>query len=85
MSYQVIFKPRARRELEKLPRVTAERIAQAIDGLRMQPRPPGCRKLSGVEDLWRVRVGDWRIIYQIKDKCLIVMVVRIGHRRDIYD
>jgi len=85
MLYTIIFKPRARRELEKLPRAIAERIARAIDEFATQPRPPGCKKLAGPDDLWRIRVGDYRVVYQIGDERLIIVVVRIGHRREIYD
>jgi mRNA interferase RelE/StbE len=85
MAYQVIFKPRARRELEKLSNAVAERIARAIDALALQPRPPGCKKLENEDNLWRIRVGDYRVVYQIHDDRLIVLVVRIGHRREVYD
>jgi mRNA interferase RelE/StbE len=85
MPYTIIFKPRARRDLEKLPIATRDRIAVAIDQLGSQPRPPGCKKLAGADNLWRIRVGDFRIVYQIYDDRLIVLVVRIGHRREIYD
>jgi mRNA interferase RelE/StbE len=82
--HRIVFKPRARRDLAKLPRAVAERIARAIDALSSQPRPPGCKKLAGEDDLWRIRVGDHRVIYQIQDDRLIVRVVRIGDRKDIY-
>jgi mRNA interferase RelE/StbE len=85
MAYQLIFKPRARRDLEKLRGELAERIARAVDRLAMQPRPAGCKKLVGGENLWRIRVGDYRVVYEIKDDMLIVLVVRIGHRREVYD
>ena len=61
-------------------------IAAAIDKLAMQPRPPGCKKLKGSADsLWRVRVGDYRVIYKVDDPILIVEVRKIGHRREIYE
>jgi len=84
MPYRIVILPRAHRELAKLPHPAAERIARAIDALGHQPRPPGVRKLAGDDDLWRVRVGEYRVIYQIQDAVLLVLVVRIGHRRDIY-
>jgi len=85
MPYQIIFKPRARRELEKVPNAVGERIAAAIDTLAFEPRPPGCKKLVNQENLWRIRVGDYRIVYQVHDRQLIVLVVRIAHRREVYD
>lgn len=83
-AYAIHFKPRARRELAKLPKPVGERIARAIDELAHEPRPPGCKKLAGEDDLWRVRVGDYRIVYQVHDDRLIVLVVRIGDRKDVY-
>ncbi len=55
-----------------------------MDGLAVNPRPKGVKKLSGLDDLYRIRVGDYRIVYQIHDDRLIVLVVRIGHRKDVY-
>ena len=60
------------------------RLREAIDALTAIPRPPGCVKLQGSEELFRVRVGDYRIVYQIQDAVLVVLVVQIGHRREIY-
>ncbi len=84
MTYRISFQPRASRELEKLPNAARERIACAIDALESNPRPHGCKKLVGM-NAWRIRVGDYRVVYQIHDGRLLVLVVRIGHRRDIYD
>jgi mRNA interferase RelE/StbE len=61
-----------------------QRLRRAIDSLADSPRPSGCVKLSGSADLYRLRVGDYRIIYQIRDAVLVVLVVEIGHRRDVY-
>jgi mRNA interferase RelE/StbE len=60
------------------------RLRSAIDGLQETARPPGCLKLAGEPDLYRIRVGPYRIIYQVKDETLTVLVVSIGHRREIY-
>jgi mRNA interferase RelE/StbE len=84
MPYRITILPRARRELAKLPANIAERVARAVDALEHQPRPPGCKKLAGKEDLWRIRVGEYRVVYQIRDAELLLLVVRIGHRRGIY-
>ncbi len=56
----------------------------ALDSLAKNPRPPGCVKLQGGDDLYRVRVGDYRVVYTIQDTVLVVLVVEAGHRRDIY-
>jgi mRNA interferase RelE/StbE len=60
------------------------RLRQSIKGLAENPRPPGSIKLQGEEELYRIRIGDYRIVYQIRDAVLVVLVVQIGHRRDIY-
>ncbi len=84
MIYTVELRPSARRELLKLRRHDQLRLVRAMDALAANPRPRGVKKLSGPDDLYRVRVGDYRIVYQIHDDRLIVLVVRIGHRRDVY-
>ena len=61
-----------------------QRLRIAIDGLEKNARPSGCVKLAGEPDLYRIRVGDYRVVYQVKDTALIVLVLSIGHRRDIY-
>jgi mRNA interferase RelE/StbE len=84
MTYQVQVVPAAVKQLAKLPRRDQLRIRDAIDGLAQNPRPPGAKKLIGADQLWRVRSGDYRIVYEIQDARLIVLVVHIGHRRDDY-
>lgn len=84
MAYQIQISPRARRQLRRLSFSVQEDVREAIDSLSQQPRPLGCRKLRGSEDLWRIRVGDYRVIYQVLDRVLYVRVVAIGHRREIY-
>jgi mRNA interferase RelE/StbE len=74
----------AARELEALPDQIIDRVARKIDSLSTQPRPAGCRKLRGGDDLWRVRVGDYRIIYAIDDTQPIVEIRVIRHRKDAY-
>ncbi len=56
-----------------------------LEGLETDPRPPGASKLAGHENRWRVRAGDYRVLYEIQDDVLLVLVVRIGHRRDVYE
>lgn len=76
--------PAAVRQLRKLPPDARRRIQAAIELLAETPRPAGAKKLSGSSGDWRVRTGDYRIIYEIRDAQLIVLVVALGHRRDIY-
>jgi mRNA interferase RelE/StbE len=81
--YDIRFKPSAAKELAKLPRAVQRRIAPAIEGLATSPRPPGAEKLTG-QDAWRIRVGDYRIVYAIEDRVLVVLVLHIGNRREVY-
>jgi mRNA interferase RelE/StbE len=83
--YAIDIKPSARRELDNLSDNLIARIVPKIEGLAENPRPFGCRKLRGYTDLWRIRVGDYRIVYIIDDDRKIVSVTRIAHRRDVYD
>ena len=82
--YQLLIKRAALKELEKLPHTAVGRISDAIDRLAEEPRPEGCKKLKGIEDTWRIRVGDYRIIYAISEEITIVEVLKIGHRKDVY-
>ncbi|MFO8013779.1 MAG: type II toxin-antitoxin system RelE/ParE family toxin [Phycisphaerae bacterium] len=84
MAYRVELKPSAARALKRVPRRDRRRIARRIDALAQNPRPKAARKLSGAEAIYRVRAGDYRILYQIQDDVLLVLVVRIGHRREVY-
>jgi mRNA interferase RelE/StbE len=85
MRYSIVIVPAAKRDLKRLPADAFRRIAAAIDELAGEPRPPGVAKLRGADDLYRIRVGDYRIIYPIKDRQLQVLIVRVGRRRDVYD
>jgi mRNA interferase RelE/StbE len=82
--YTIEFRPAARRDLKALPREILQRISKKIDSLADAPRPPGVEKLSGSEDSYRVRVGDYRILYEIRDEVLLVIIVRVRHRREAY-
>ncbi|MBI4480532.1 MAG: type II toxin-antitoxin system RelE/ParE family toxin [Acidobacteria bacterium] len=84
MAYRIEFAPSARHQLQKLPSEIRVRVAAVLSALSTEPRPRGVRKLSGEESLYRIRVGDYRVIYQIRDKELIVLVLKIGHRREVY-
>lgn len=83
-TYRVELRPSASKQLEKLTPPDRPRVLRRIKALEVDPRPPGCQKLAGEDDLWRVRAGDYRIVYEIIDERLIVTVVRIGHRSDVY-
>ena len=83
MSYRIEVRPAARKALRSLPRPVVERIDVAILALADTPRPSGCVKLTN-QEAWRIRVGDYRIIYEIHDAALVVTVIEVGHRRAIY-
>jgi len=81
--YAVEFLPSAARVLSKLEPPVRRRIARRIDRLAEDPRGDAV-KLRGVDDVWRARAGDYRILYQVEDDRLRILVIRIGHRRDVY-
>ena len=83
--YSVEVKPSARKELEALPDNVLARIIRRIDSLGQTPRPAGCKKLKGSKDQWRVRVGDWRVVYIIDDAAKLVSITRVAHRREVYE
>ena len=84
MKYTVRMEARVRKVLDRLPGDLYGRIIRKLDALEENPRPFGVDKLAGPEDLYRGRVGDWRIVYAIRDRELVVIVIRIGHRREVY-
>lgn len=84
MAYQVEITPAAKRQIKKLVRPTQELIIQRLEQLADNPRPPGVLKMEGEENLYRVRVSDHRIIYEIQDRVLLIVVVKVGHRGDVY-
>ena len=83
MNYRVIFSRSARKQMERFSGETETRLLAKLSALEANPRPSGCKKLKK-RDAWRVRVGDYRIIYEIHDKVLQVIVVTVGHRREVY-
>ena len=82
--HQVEVSPAALRQLRKLDTAGRRRIQAAIELLAAEPRPAGAKKLVGGAGEWRVRTGDFRIVYEIHDGVLLVLVLAVGHRRDIY-
>ncbi|MEK6232791.1 MAG: type II toxin-antitoxin system RelE/ParE family toxin [Luteolibacter sp.] len=83
-SYRIEYAKGVDKDLRKIPTKTADRIARAIDKLASEPRPAGSVKLVGFDIEYRIRSGTYRIIYQIHDSVLVVLVIEIGHRKDIY-
>lgn len=83
MSYQVQILRRAQKQLTSLPTQEFERVRDAITALADDPRPGGAKKLTG-RDGWRIRIGQYRVIYEIDDAVHVVAVLDIGHRRDVY-
>lgn len=84
MLYFIEFSSAAARHFRGLPKAVKVRLSAHIDALAEQPRPPHAKMLFGREQLWRIRVGTYRIVYAIEDDVLVVLVVRVGHRRDVY-
>ena len=85
MSYRVEFTTAAARQVRKLPRPARDRVLDAIEDLGEDPRPHGAKKLVGEQTAWRIRIGDYRVIYDLFDSELTISVVRAAHRREVYD
>lgn len=82
--YKVTIKKSAARAIAKLPRNVVNRLLPPLKKLADDPRPPGAKKLQGETDLWRIRIGNYRVVYSIEDTILIVDVIQVAHRKDIY-
>ena len=82
--YDILISRRAAKALNSIARRDQQRIRAAIELLAENPRPPACIAMSGEDSVYRVRVGDYRIVYEVKDSVLVVHVVRVGHRREVY-
>ena len=83
--YRVLLASSAKRELFRLTDPVIARILPKIEGLATEPRPHGCKKLRGGDDAWRIRIGDYRVIYSIDDDAQLVDVSHIAHRREVYE
>jgi mRNA interferase RelE/StbE len=83
VSYRLIAKQSVEKDLRSIPRADLQRIERRIQLLSNEPRPPGCEKLSGV-NAYRVRQGDYRILYRVDDQTRVVEIFKVGHRREIY-
>jgi mRNA interferase RelE/StbE len=84
VTYQVNFTSSATRQLRKIPHVIQQHIWQKLEALAEEPRPFGIVKIVGESATYRVRVGDYRIVYEIQDDVLCILVIKVGHRREIY-
>lgn len=82
--YRILIKPSAAKEIESAPKKDRLRIIKRIQDLSSDPRPPGCEKLSGHDDKYRVRQGTYRIVYSVSDVSLVICVVKVGHRKEVY-
>jgi mRNA interferase RelE/StbE len=82
-SYRLLIKPSAVKELESLPQKDRRRIVRRVQALAENPRPPGAEKLTGVE-LYRVRQGDYRVLYEVAEAAETITVIKVGNRRDVY-
>jgi mRNA interferase RelE/StbE len=85
VEYRVLIKPSAAREFDRLTSNVASRVAARIESLSLTPRPPGVKKLEGTPVRWRIRAGDWRVIYSIDDAQRVVDVLYIRHRSKAYE
>lgn len=83
-SYAIVSEKRAEREFGRLPMQIRRRISDAIAALSDDPRPPGCKKMAGSWGAWRIRVGHYRVVYDVDDEKMRVLILRVGNRNDIY-
>ena len=83
-TYRIEVSATAERQIRKLPRSDQVRVLRIIQALAIDSRPAGCRKLSGHEDVFRVRIGRYRVLYAIEDRRLVIIVLKVGDRKDIY-
>jgi mRNA interferase RelE/StbE len=84
MTYRIEIKRTARKALLALPHDVQRRLSESIDALASDPHGTSTRKLTGSDTLYRVRIGDYRVVYEVQDDRLLIHVVKVGHRRDIY-
>jgi mRNA interferase RelE/StbE len=82
--YRIEISATAERQLKKIRREDQVRILRSVLLLASEPRPGGCRKMSGYDDIYRLRVGNYRVIYEIEGKGIVVIILKIGHRREVY-
>ena len=83
-TYEVRLLVTARGQLLRVPKRIRSRLRDTIRALAADPRPAGCKKLTGGTDYFRIRVGDYRVLYEVRDRDVLVLVIKIGHRREVY-
>lgn len=83
-SYKLLWKRSAEKELRKLPREAIARLVSLVESLAENPFPPGVRKLAGMEHTYRVRAGDYWLVYSVEERRLVIEVIRVGHRKEVY-
>ncbi len=84
MPYQLSVTNSAKKDIRRLPADIQRRVRQSINPLANEPRPAGSRKLRGAGTLYRIRVGDYRVVYDVDDEAHMITIIRVGHRRDVY-
>jgi mRNA interferase RelE/StbE len=84
MSYRIVIPKPAQKQLDNITKIERDRLILTLRSLANDPRPNGVKKLKGYDNTYRVRVGDYRIIYEIKDRELIVLLLSVSHRKDVY-
>ncbi len=82
--YEVYLERSAENDLKRLPTSTLDRIVHQIKTLARNPRPSGCRKITGSKNDWRIRIGDYRVLYEIDEKARVLRIMRVRHRREAY-
>lgn len=83
-SYRIEWRRATKKDLRRIDREAVKRIVSAVEELATNPYPPGCQKLAGSDFAFRIRIGDYRVLYEVFDGMLVVEVVRVGHRREVY-
>jgi mRNA interferase RelE/StbE len=83
-NYQIFWKKSAIKDLKSLPGYIARKITEVVENLQTNPRPEGARKLELLTHHYRLRIGDYRIVYSVQDNILVIEIIKIGHRKDIY-
>ncbi len=84
MAYSIVFRKSARKQIRQLPKLAIGKITTAIDLLADEPRPANCKKMQGADDTYRIRIGDYRVIYTVNDRIVTVEIIKIGSRQDVY-
>ncbi len=84
MAYEIIVTSKARRGLRRLPAAIQSRVAEVVERLAENPRPPGCRALQGRRGIWRIRFGSYQVLYQVFEQQVRILILKVGHRKNVY-